>query len=141
MLANGCDADPNYGSSCSSFAFGISYILPPLCVSPCQLEELCGGETLDMAEREELSESQRTHVPARLSAAHLLLSAMEGEDDAGQKGRTQKFSRGFVTPLCFIVCFFEELPDETLSLLSESRPDFLEALDILVSELLSFTAH
>ncbi|XP_040044477.2 gasdermin-E [Gasterosteus aculeatus] len=71
----------------------------------CVLEELCGGETLDVAEREELSESQRTHVPARLSAAHLLLSAME------------------------------ELPDETLSLLSESRPDFLEALDTLMCRL------
>ncbi|KAK9537099.1 hypothetical protein VZT92_005766 [Zoarces viviparus] len=79
----------------------------------CLLEELCSGETLDMAKHEELSESQRRSLsalldslnPARLNAAHLLVSAVE------------------------------ELPDQTLSLLSESRPDFLEAFDALMCSL------
>ncbi|XP_074469791.1 gasdermin-E-like [Sebastes fasciatus] len=89
------------------------------------LEQLCSGETVDMAEHEELLESQRkslsaildrpgtdsdaedsqSGVPAHLNAAHLLISAME------------------------------ELPDETLSLLSVSRPDFLEAFDTLMCRL------
>lgn len=83
----------------------------------CLLEDLCSGETIDM---EELSESQReslaailgqlaensqSGIPPHLNAAHLLVSAME------------------------------ELPDETLSLLSESQPDFLEALDTLMCRL------
>ncbi|KAM8840512.1 gasdermin-E-like isoform 2-T2 [Spinachia spinachia] len=83
----------------------------------CVLEDLCSGGTLDMAEREELSESQRKtlsalldsdaedsrgRLHARLNAAHLLLSALE------------------------------ELPDQTLRLLSKSRPDLLEALDTLM---------
>ncbi|XP_038581104.1 gasdermin-E-like [Micropterus salmoides] len=89
------------------------------------LEGLCSGETLDMAKQEELSESLVTSVsatldlvdtdslaessqfgvPAHLNAAHLLVSAIE------------------------------ELPDETLSLLSESCPDFLEAFDTLMCRL------
>lgn len=64
-----------------------------------QLEGLCSGETLDMAKQEELSESLVTSVsatldlvdtdslaessqfgvPAHLNAAHLLVSAIEGE--------------------------------------------------------------
>ncbi|XP_068567079.1 gasdermin-E-like [Cebidichthys violaceus] len=76
----------------------------------CSLEKLCRGETLDIAKHEELSESQRRSlsallaslIPARLNAAHLLVSAME------------------------------ELPDQTLSLLSESRPDFLEAFGAMM---------
>ncbi|XP_070841225.1 gasdermin-E-like [Chaetodon trifascialis] len=86
----------------------------------CELEDLCCGETPDMAKHEELTESQtklvsaildrlgvdcpseNTQGAAHLSAAHLLVSAME------------------------------ELPDETLSLLSESCPDFLEAFDTLL---------
>ncbi|XP_041811778.1 gasdermin-E-like [Chelmon rostratus] len=91
----------------------------------CVLEDLCCGETPDMAKHEELTESQRKlvsaildqlgvdcppedsqgGVPAHLNAAHLLVSAME------------------------------ELPDETLSLLSETCPDFLEAFDTLVCRL------
>ncbi|XP_042362506.1 gasdermin-E-like [Plectropomus leopardus] len=84
------------------------------------LEELCSGKTLDMAKHEDLSESQRESlsavldqlaensqggVPPHLNAAHLLVSAME------------------------------ELPDETLCLLSESRPDFLKAFDTLMCTL------
>lgn len=86
----------------------------------CLLEELCSGETLDIDKYEELSESQRKalsalldnhaedsqrDLPAHLDAAHLLVSAMEA------------------------------LPDQTLSLLSESRPDFLEAFDTLMCSL------
>ncbi|XP_022049968.1 gasdermin-E-like isoform X2 [Acanthochromis polyacanthus] len=77
----------------------------------CVLEELSSGETL-----EEDSESPRTSVSALLDqlgpdefaplkAAHLLVSAME------------------------------ELPDETLRLLSESSPDFVEAFDLLLCRL------
>ncbi|XP_073319486.1 gasdermin-E-like [Pagrus major] len=88
----------------------------------CLLEDMCCGETLDTVGQEELSESQSKLViaivnqlcinsptedslcaiPAHLNAAHLLVSAMEA------------------------------LPDETLSFLSESCPDFLEAFDTLV---------
>ncbi|XP_031179122.1 gasdermin-E-like isoform X2 [Sander lucioperca] len=88
----------------------------------CLLEELCSGETLNMAKHKELSESQRkllsaildrpgtdTHaensqcgIPSHLNAAHLLVSALE------------------------------ELPDPTLSLLSQSGADFLEAFDTLM---------
>ncbi|XP_054462478.1 gasdermin-E-like [Anoplopoma fimbria] len=86
----------------------------------CLLDELCSDETLDIAKDEELSESQRksleslldshaensqSDLPARLNAAHLLVSAME------------------------------ELPDQTLSLLSEISPDFLEAFDTLMDKL------
>lgn len=86
----------------------------------CLLEELCSGETLDMAKHEELSESQRkslsaildqlaedsqSGIPPHLNAVHLLVSAIE------------------------------ELPDKTLSLLSECQPDFLEALDTLMCRL------
>lgn len=89
----------------------------------CELEDLCCGETPDMANHEELTESQtklvsaildglgvdclteNTQGAAYLNAAHLLVSAME------------------------------ELPDETLSLLSESCPDFLEAFDTLLCSL------
>ncbi|XP_029298310.1 gasdermin-E-like [Cottoperca gobio] len=80
----------------------------------CLLEEFCSGETLNMDEHEELSvvldqlgldsqaETSQCGLHAHLNAAHLLVSAMEA------------------------------LPDETLSLLSESRPDFLEAFDTLM---------
>ncbi|KAM6974435.1 gasdermin-E-like [Tautogolabrus adspersus] len=86
----------------------------------CLLEDLCIGETLDMAEHGELSGSQEKTlsailnsytedsqggVPAHLKAAHLLVSAME------------------------------ELPDKTLSLLAESCPDFLEAFNTLMIRL------
>ncbi|XP_059205085.1 gasdermin-E-like [Centropristis striata] len=89
------------------------------------LEKLRSGETLYAAELEELPETQRellsaildqpvtdSHaengqcgVPACLKAAHMLVSAME------------------------------ELPDETLSLLCDSNPDFLEAFHTLMCRL------
>nr|XP_020469829.1 non-syndromic hearing impairment protein 5-like [Monopterus albus] len=91
----------------------------------CVLEELCCGEKHNPDKQEELSESQRTLVSAimtqltkgsycenshpascpHLNAAHLLVSAME------------------------------ELPDETLSLLSVSCSDFLQAFDTLMCRL------
>ncbi|XP_060915966.1 gasdermin-E-like [Labrus mixtus] len=86
----------------------------------CLLEDLCSGETLDMAEHGQLSGSQEITfsaildgypedsqggVPAHLMAAHLLVSAME------------------------------ELPDKTLSLLAGSCPEFLEAFDTLMTRL------
>ncbi|XP_069555439.1 gasdermin-E-like [Brachyistius frenatus] len=80
------------------------------------LEELCDGKTLreeeqpvsailDQTDSDSHTENSQGGIPALLAAAHLLVSAME------------------------------ELPDETLSLLSESRPDFLEAFDILMCRL------
>lgn len=82
----------------------------------CVLEELCSGETPEVDKEEEDLESPRTSVSALLDqpgsegsaplkAAHLLVSAME------------------------------ELPDETLRLLSESSPDFLEAFNLLLCRL------
>ncbi|XP_041663875.1 gasdermin-E-like [Cheilinus undulatus] len=84
------------------------------------LENLCFGETLITAKDEDLPDSQRktlsaildgysedsqAGIPAHLNSVHLLVSAME------------------------------ELPDETLNLLSESSPDFLEAFKTLVTRL------
>ena len=75
----------------------LNFMFLPFCC--CQLEEQCSGETLDIAEQEELSESQRKPLSAildqpssgsntndshstnaaHLNAAHLLVSAMEGK--------------------------------------------------------------
>ncbi|XP_023286811.1 non-syndromic hearing impairment protein 5-like [Seriola lalandi dorsalis] len=78
----------------------------------CVLEKLCGDDTLDMANQDMdrlssdiHSECSQAASPAHLNATHLLVSAME------------------------------ELPDETLSLLSESRADFLEAFNTLMCRL------
>nr|XP_015811435.2 gasdermin-E [Nothobranchius furzeri] len=88
----------------------------------CVLEEMCCSKTvlktvidtqlqvpgssfnLTDVELDSLTGSGQSDVPAHLGAAHLLVSAME------------------------------ELPDETLSILSESRPDFLAAFDTLMSQ-------
>lgn len=116
-----------------------------------------------MAEHDELSESQRKlasaildglrmdspvengqcDIPAYLNAAHMLVSALDGEGEPGaqealnifltvsEQYRKQLFHT-FI--LLSVLCApFVELPDETLSLLSESRPDFLEVIDTLVS--------
>lgn len=91
-----------------------------LCYLQCVLEKLCSGETLTLAKEGELSVSAildqpgsdghngngQCGVPAHLNATHLLVSAME------------------------------ELPDETLSLLSKSRPGFLVTSDTLMSRLM-----
>lgn len=42
-------------------------------------------------------------------------------------------------PHCLTTLVFLELPDETLTLLSKSCPDFLEAFDTLVSGFVLFT--
>ncbi|XP_037548726.1 gasdermin-E-like [Nematolebias whitei] len=86
----------------------------------CLLEELCSSERvqtdvtdepqevlrnsviLDQLDSDCLSECSQSVVPAQLSSIYLLVSAME------------------------------ELPDETLSLLSDSRPDFLASFDKLM---------
>lgn len=55
------------------------------------------------------------------------------------RSTTNSFLCGsFIFCVWFGCCFFAELPDEALSLLSESSPDFLEAFDTLVSSLVLF---
>uniref|UniRef100_UPI0037E7F183 gasdermin-E-like n=1 Tax=Semicossyphus pulcher TaxID=241346 RepID=UPI0037E7F183 len=78
----------------------------------CALEDLCNGETRDMTGHEELESwsavldsCTEDSQGARLNATHLLVSALE------------------------------ELPDKTLSILSETSPDFLEAFDTLMCRL------
>ncbi|KAI3358447.1 hypothetical protein L3Q82_014874 [Scortum barcoo] len=70
------------------------------------LEDLCSSETLHVDGHAELLEGPAEDAQyAHLNAAHLLVSAME------------------------------DLPEETLSLLSETWPDFLEAFDMLLHKL------
>lgn len=112
---------------------------------------MCFGETLVW--QEELSESQRKPVlatvnhlcsggpaednpsdtPAHISAAHLLVSAMEGEVE-GQKHPPELNKENLFQSLLIlcVLMFSVELPDETLNLLSGSCPDFLETFDTLV---------
>ncbi|KAM6900029.1 gasdermin-E-like [Xenentodon cancila] len=93
------------------------------------LEELCGCETANVDVTEEefdslrkpsildqlgldcVTEVEKGGVTPELKAAHLLVSALE------------------------------ELPDETLNLLSQSRPDFLQAFDKLMSGLNESREH
>ncbi|KAG7245115.1 hypothetical protein INR49_023681 [Caranx melampygus] len=82
----------------------------------CELEKLCRGDSLDMAKQEMFgldrrSEGRQFAGAAKLNATHLLVSAME------------------------------ELPDETLSLLSESPADFLEAFNTLMCRLKESSGH
>ncbi|XP_077363025.1 gasdermin-E-like [Festucalex cinctus] len=67
------------------------------------LEELCFGKTPDMIQQEKLSDCVDTSAADSLNAAHLLVSALE------------------------------ELPEETLSLLCDSQPDFLKAFSTLLN--------
>ncbi|KAM9385257.1 gasdermin-E-like [Pholidichthys leucotaenia] len=84
---------------------------PALSYLQCVLEEMCSGETLNMTTKDERDQpdssenGQHGVVSAHLNAAYLLVSALE------------------------------ELPDETLNLLSKSRPEFLEAFNILMCRL------
>lgn len=106
--------------------------------SCCQLEKLCQGDSLDVAkqEMERLSlngggggEGRQFDGAAKLNATHLLVSAMEGE-----RRQSSHSAEYFLLHLNLIACFVPvELPDETLSLLSESHADFLEAFNTLVS--------
>ncbi|XP_029023078.1 gasdermin-E-like [Betta splendens] len=84
----------------------------------CVLQDLCSGESLDLAKQEDLSDSQRRAVSvildqlnpdshsSSLMAAHLLVSAME------------------------------ELPDDALCFLSESCPDFLKGINTLMCRMI-----
>lgn len=138
----------------------VFFVVPPFLS---QLEDLCCGETPNGAEHDELSESQRKLVSAildglstdsptengqcdfavYLNAAHLLVTTLDGEGELCaeeainifltvlEHNRKQLFHT-FI--LLIVLCVpFVELPDETLSLLSQSCPDFLEAIDTLVS--------
>ncbi|XP_077405864.1 gasdermin-E-like [Vanacampus margaritifer] len=67
------------------------------------LDELCFGKTPDMIQQEKISDCVDTSAAASLNAAHLLVSALE------------------------------ELPEETLSLLFDSRREFLEAFSTLLN--------
>ncbi|XP_026155403.1 gasdermin-E-like isoform X2 [Mastacembelus armatus] len=91
----------------------------------CVLEDLCSGDTLDMGKQEELSESQRKSVLAILNQ---LSSDSHLEND-------QSVSPAQLNATHLLVSAMEELPDETLTLLSESCPDFLEAFDTLMHRL------
>lgn len=96
---------------------------------------------LDQLGMDSATENSRRGISAHLSAAHLLVSAAEGEgelraDEAGNIFLTVKtgnnfFPHSFIS-LSVLCVSFVELPDETLSLLSGSCPDFLEAFDTLV---------
>nr|XP_046272764.1 gasdermin-E-like isoform X2 [Scatophagus argus] len=88
----------------------------------CVLEGLCCGETPDMVEYEELSESQRMLVSAILG--RLGIDSPTGNCQGGLSAH--------INVAHMLVSAVEELPDETLSLLSESCPDFLEAFDTLM---------
>ncbi|XP_070702023.1 gasdermin-E-like [Pempheris klunzingeri] len=85
------------------------------------LEELCSGETPTM--HEELSESQTQSVSAILDR----LVTADGHNESSQCGMTANLNAAHL-----LVSALEELPDETLSLLSDSRPDSLEAFDTLM---------
>ncbi|XP_034747089.1 gasdermin-E-like [Etheostoma cragini] len=88
----------------------------------CLLEELCSGETLNMAKHKELSESQRKLLSAILDRA--------GTDSHAEN--TQCGIPSHLNAAHLLVSALEELPDPTLSLLSESSADFLEAFDTLM---------
>lgn len=89
------------------------------------------------------AENGQCDIAAYLNAAHMLVSALDGEGELG----VQEALNSFLTVseqykkqlfhtfiLLSVLCApFVELPDETLSLLSESCPDFLGAINTLVS--------
>ncbi|XP_008299347.1 non-syndromic hearing impairment protein 5 homolog isoform X2 [Stegastes partitus] len=87
------------------------------------LEELCSRETLDVDKEEGLPESPRASVSALLEQP-----GSDSDTENGQCGNSAPLKAA-----CLLVSAMEELPDETLRLLSESHPDFLEAFDTLVS--------
>uniref|UniRef100_A0A4W5K1L7 Gasdermin Eb n=1 Tax=Hucho hucho TaxID=62062 RepID=A0A4W5K1L7_9TELE len=91
------------------------------------LEGLCRGEDLDPTEVKELSVSQKKSV-STLS-------------DLVQKGPTNQIQADgasiplHLTATHLLVSALEALPDAALTLLGESSPDVLEALNILVTKL------
>lgn len=76
--------------------------------------------------------------PAQMKAAHLLVSALEGEGNNQKKKNPPLSSFHIHEYFFFFFNFIVELPDETLNLLSGSTPEFLEAFDKLVSSFASF---
>ncbi|GAA6228608.1 non-syndromic hearing impairment protein 5 homolog isoform X3 [Lates japonicus] len=91
----------------------------------CDLEELCTVKTLDVAMQEEPLED-------------LIKSASTRPDRPSSDSHTecrQLASAAHLNATHLLVSAMEELPDETLSLLSESCADFLEALDTLMCRL------
>ncbi|XP_028454230.1 gasdermin-E [Perca flavescens] len=88
----------------------------------CLLEELCSGETLSMAKHKELSESQRK----------LLSAILDRPDTDSHAENSQCGIPSHLNAAHLLVSALEELPDPTLSLLSESSADFLEAFDALM---------
>lgn len=113
-----------------------------------------------MTEDDELSEGERKVVstmldqlglmypgeeslscsPTQMNAAHLLVSALAGEGN-NQNKKNPPHSSFHINEYSFgfFFNFIVELPDETLTLLSGSTPEFLEAFDKLVSSFASFT--
>ncbi|XP_036947870.1 gasdermin-E-like [Acanthopagrus latus] len=89
----------------------------------CVLEDMCFGETLVW--QEELSESQRKPV---LATVNHLCSGGPAEDNPSD-------TPAHISAAHLLVSAMEELPDETLNLLSGSCPDFLETFDTLVCSL------
>lgn len=94
--------------------------LPVLSCLQSVLEEFCSGEAPDVAKRQsELAENQRKLLSEVLELLGL------GDGPELLRGEALKAAHQLVSAL-------EELPDETLSILSGSCPDFLEALDMML---------
>lgn len=80
-------------------------------------------------------EESLTCLPSQMNAAHLLVSALEGEGN-NQNKKNPPLSSFHINEYSFVFNLILELPDETLNMLSGSSPEFLEAFDKLVSYLL-----
>ncbi|CAK6949699.1 gasdermin-E-like [Scomber scombrus] len=83
-------------------------------------EMLCSGETLNVENTKDVSESQR-----KLATA--ILDCIGSGTENGQSGLSAHLIAAHL-----LVSALEELPDETLTLLNKSCPDFLEAFDTLM---------
>lgn len=122
-----------------------------------QLEDLCCSQSPDMTENDEASEGDGNVVsdlldqlsleypveesascsPTQMNAAHLLVSALEGEGNNQNRKNPPRLSF-HMNEYSFVLNFIVELPDQTLNLLSRATPEFLEAFDKLVSSFASF---
>ncbi|KAK2830184.1 hypothetical protein Q5P01_018115 [Channa striata] len=89
------------------------------------LEDMCSGESPDMANYEDLSDIQRESVSAILDQVN----------PDGPPYDSQSASPAPLMATQMLVSAMDELPDETLSLLSETCRDVLEALDTLMTRL------
>ncbi|XP_034017283.1 gasdermin-E-like isoform X2 [Thalassophryne amazonica] len=88
-----------------------------------ELEEWCRGKAFDMTNQEDLSVSQKTTASAVLDLLHPIANS---DNEKGESGVP-----AYLFSAHLLVSALEELPDESLSLLSESCPEFLEAVDTL----------